>query len=213
MRRGPTRPTLFLFGDDLAFDLVVNSLGQNLLLHEFALGLVWTAFDDLRRIGVTDARDSLELVGRSGVDVNEIARLLGHRLLRGGPALLDSALFRGLCGTGEGERQCDDERDEYSLHVLFSPLSGAIGSGFRLASGHQALQESEAGGHQVAALRYLTARGELVHYARQKLGQLGTGCFGRDAHLLGESLDLLVPDHLLDLVRRDRQILARADPG
>ena len=47
---------LLLLGDDYVFDLVVGGLGDDLFLHEFVLGAIRAAVDDLLRISVADSR-------------------------------------------------------------------------------------------------------------------------------------------------------------
>ena len=81
-----------LFRDDPVFNFVIDCLRQNLLLHEFVLGFIRPALDDLRRVGVADAGDRLQLIGRSGIDVDQIGFLLTRSLLRRGCALLCRSL-------------------------------------------------------------------------------------------------------------------------
>src|ERR1017187_10497648 len=77
---GSTRYVLFLlFGNDQIFDFVINRLGHYLLLHEFVLGPIGTSVNDLRRVGIANTRNGLELVGGSGVDVDESGGFLRCR--------------------------------------------------------------------------------------------------------------------------------------
>src|ERR1700730_10661238 len=55
--------------DDLVLDLVVRGLGKNAAGDELVLGSVGAAVDDALGIGVADAGEGFELVGRGGVNV------------------------------------------------------------------------------------------------------------------------------------------------
>jgi len=68
-----------LLGDDHVLDFDVGSLGNDLLLHQFILGAVGPPVDDLLRVGITDARQFLELIFRGRVDVE----FLGGRFCSG----------------------------------------------------------------------------------------------------------------------------------
>src|ERR1700728_366603 len=71
---------LRLLGDDLIFDFVVRGLGNNFLLHEVKLRAIGTAGNDLLRVGVSNSRQGLELIGSRRIDVELIGR--GGRLHR-----------------------------------------------------------------------------------------------------------------------------------
>jgi hypothetical protein len=59
-----------LLGDDLVLDLVVDALRQNTAGDELVFSGVGAVVDDALGVGVADAGDGLELVGRGGVDVD-----------------------------------------------------------------------------------------------------------------------------------------------
>src|SRR5579859_3210026 len=63
---------LFLFGDDLVFDLRVGGRGNDLLPRQIRLLGVRTAIDDLLRVGRSDARQSIQLLFGRGVDIEQI---------------------------------------------------------------------------------------------------------------------------------------------
>src|SRR5438270_10837623 len=69
-----------LLGDDLVLDAVIGLLRDDILLHQFVLALVGPALDDRRRIGFADARESVELVGAGGIDVEQIGPGSGRHL-------------------------------------------------------------------------------------------------------------------------------------
>src|SRR3954465_3210284 len=85
-----------LLGDDLVLDGVIGVLGNDLLVHEFVLGLVRTALDD--RLGPSRANlgQSIKLIFAGRVDVDE-ASLGRSRRGRGRRCGL-----RGWCGWGRG---------------------------------------------------------------------------------------------------------------
>src|SRR6266700_2138172 len=75
-----------LFGDDLVLDALVGRLGHDLLRDQLVLSLVRAVLDDLLRVGLSDARQRLQLVGRGRVEVEESTFLflcLGVSLGRG----------------------------------------------------------------------------------------------------------------------------------
>src|SRR4029079_14593227 len=59
-------------GDDLPLDLRIGRLGEDVPRNQLVLALVGSVFDDLLGVGVADALQLLELVRRSGVDVDEL---------------------------------------------------------------------------------------------------------------------------------------------
>jgi hypothetical protein len=61
------------------------------------------------------------LVGRRGVDVDQIGFLLARGLLHRSGAFLERTL--SLSDAGDRERQHRDQRDKYSFHVLLSSLA------------------------------------------------------------------------------------------
>src|SRR5258708_3204616 len=55
---------LLLLGNDYVLDLVVCCLRDDFFLHQFVLGAVGAAVDDLLRIGVADTGQGFELIFR-----------------------------------------------------------------------------------------------------------------------------------------------------
>ena len=70
-RSGMRSGSRLLLGDDLVLDGVIGVLGNDLLVHEFVLGLVRTALDD--RLGPSRANlgQSIKLIFAGRVDVDE----------------------------------------------------------------------------------------------------------------------------------------------
>src|SRR3954465_9445125 len=64
-----------------------------------------------------------------------------------------------------------------------------------------------------AIRRYLSIRCHLVDHMRQKLRKLSRDLFRLQPNRLRDLTDLPLSEDLLQLPRRDRQILAGADPG
>jgi hypothetical protein len=84
-------------GDDLILDLVVGGFGKNAAGEELVFGGVGTAVDDAFGVGVSDAGECLELVGRGCVDVE----------LVGGGGLGGGGWFGLRYGTErKGEQEC-----------------------------------------------------------------------------------------------------------
>src|SRR6516164_9472478 len=84
---------LLLLGDYEVLDLVVGGLGNDLLLYEVSLFGVRAAVDNFLSILFADARESVELVLGSRVDVHKLrggGRCSWFRLRRGGAGLRDS---------------------------------------------------------------------------------------------------------------------------
>src|SRR5207253_9402714 len=94
--------SLHLVRDDLVLDLCVRRFGDDLLLHQLVLRLVWPTLDDLLRVSVADPRQCLQLLLAGGVQV-ELLGLVGRRFLVGGLRL-------GECD-GRGEQQGDGDGD------------------------------------------------------------------------------------------------------
>jgi hypothetical protein len=60
--------------DDLVLDLVIRTLGKNAASDELVFSGVWAAVDDALGVGISDAGEGLELVGRGGVNVERCSR-------------------------------------------------------------------------------------------------------------------------------------------
>ena len=73
-RTGKCRQTLFLPGDDLVFDLVVDRGRKDLFVEEFVLPSVRASFDDLVAIGLADAGKRAQFIGARRIDVYEGGR-------------------------------------------------------------------------------------------------------------------------------------------
>src|SRR5215475_6041939 len=96
-----------LRGDHKVLDLVVRGLGNDLLLDQLVLTLVGPAVDDLLRVGITDSRKRLQVVGGRAIEINQL--LLGGRLL----LALGGRLFLGLRPRrGDGITDGDDKGNE-----------------------------------------------------------------------------------------------------
>src|SRR5579871_1453752 len=63
-----------LVRDDQVLDLVVGRLRNNFFLHQFVFRAIGSTVDDLLRIRVADAWQGLELISRSGIDVELVSR-------------------------------------------------------------------------------------------------------------------------------------------
>jgi hypothetical protein len=85
-------------GDDLVLDLVVSGLWEDASGNELIFCSIWAAVDDSLRVGVADPGESLELVGRCGVDVQG----------RGGSS---SSWSDGFGALGNGEYRRDREQE------------------------------------------------------------------------------------------------------
>lgn len=66
---------LFLFGYNLILDLVVGRFREDLSLHQLILPRIWTALDDLSRVGVADAAPPPLLEEERGRDLLYLLRL------------------------------------------------------------------------------------------------------------------------------------------
>src|SRR3982750_2430443 len=63
-----------LLRDDLVLDLRVGCLGNDLLVYQLILRTIRPARNDLRRIGIADSLESLQLFLRGGVNIDELSR-------------------------------------------------------------------------------------------------------------------------------------------
>src|SRR3954447_14699568 len=64
-----------MMGDDFVFDLVIGGLGNDLLSHEIALGVVWAAINDLLAVRIADSGKRSEIFLAGSVDVNQVSFL------------------------------------------------------------------------------------------------------------------------------------------
>ena len=64
-----------MVSNDLVFDLVIGGLGNDLLGHEIALGVVRAAINDLLAVCVANAGKRGEFFFAGGIDVNQVSFL------------------------------------------------------------------------------------------------------------------------------------------
>src|SRR5712691_956450 len=119
-----------LLGDDLVLDALVGRLGHDLLRDQLVLSLVRAVLDDLLRVGLPDARQRLQLVGRSRVEVEESAFLflgLGVSLGRGSGRSTLLGLGPSVRGAQEtpGNHRDRQQRDQSVEHVC-PPCRGTL---------------------------------------------------------------------------------------
>src|SRR6201987_3693708 len=111
---------LLLLGDDHVLDFVVGGLGNDFFLHEIGLLRIGTAIDDLLGVLFANARQSIELVLGSGVNVQELSGRCGSGRLR-----LSGAFGAGLRNSNADspEQKQRDEQDatHISLHFVSPP--------------------------------------------------------------------------------------------
>src|SRR5215471_11475906 len=76
--------SLLLLGYDFIFDFVIRGLRDYLSRNELCFVCVWPALDNLLGIGVSDAGEGFQLLGRGRIDVDQVSsgsRFIGVRLL------------------------------------------------------------------------------------------------------------------------------------
>src|SRR6185312_6159599 len=61
--------------DDLVFDLIIGGLGNDLFGHEIALGVVWTAINDLLAVSVANSGKRCKLFLAGGIDIDQVGFL------------------------------------------------------------------------------------------------------------------------------------------
>src|SRR5882672_945915 len=131
---GKFREGLFLagglLGDDLVLDALVGRLGHELLRDQLVLSLVRAVLDDLFRVGLPDAGQRLQLVGRGRVEVEESAFLflgLGISLGRGSGGSTLLGLGPSVRGAQESPgNHRDREQSDQSVEHVCPPCRGTL---------------------------------------------------------------------------------------